>query len=145
MKSALKVNPYLNFNGKTEEAFTFYKEVFGGDFSTLQRFNEVPASAGPPIPEKEGRRIMHIALPIGSDTVLMGSDISESMGHTLTEGNNNHISLHPGSLDEAKRLFGALSIGGKVEMPLEKMFWGAYFASFGDKFGVRWMINYAEK
>ncbi len=144
MKKGMKVNPYLNFDGTTEEAFKFYRSIFGGDFTALQRFKDMPVS-DLPMPEKEVERIMHIALPIGDDTILMGSDISESMGHSLTVGNNIHISLHPESEEEAKRLFNALSAGGKVEMPLGKMFWGAWFASFADRFGVRWMINYEDK
>ena len=139
----LRVNPYLNFNGKTEEAFNFYKSVFGGEFSALQRFKDIPASEQT-MPEGEGQHIMHVALPIGEGTVLMGSDISEGMGMSLTQGNNIYLSLHPASKEEAERLFKELSAGGKVEMPFEKMFWGAYFASFTDKFGVEWMINYEE-
>ena len=138
-----KVNPYLNFNGKTEEAFNFYKSVFGGEFTALQRFKDIPASEQA-MPEVEGERIMHVSLPIGEGTTLMGTDISEGMGMSLTQGNNVYLSLHPDSKEEAERLFKQLSAGGKVEMPLEKMFWGAYFASFTDKFGVGWMINYEE-
>ena len=139
----LRVNPYLNFNGKTEEAFNFYKSVFGGEFATLQRFKDIPASEQP-MPKGEGERIMHVSLPIGEGTTLMGTDISEGMGMSLTQGNNVYLSLHPDSKEEAERLFKQLSVGGKVEMPLGKMFWGAYFASFTDKFGVEWMINYEE-
>lgn len=144
MDTGLKVNPYLNFNGNTEEAFHFYRSVFGGNFTALQRFKDIPPGEQK-MPSSEGERIMHIALPIGNGTILMGSDISESMGHVLIVGNNNYISLHPESKVDAERLFKALSAGGKVEIPLEKMFWGSYFASFADKFGVRWMINYDEK
>lgn len=140
----LKENPYLNFNGNTEEAFMFYKSVFGGEFSALLRFKDMPQGQTP-VAEQEKERILHIALPIGEDTVLMGSDISESMGQKLTTGNNIYISLQTGSKEEAERLYNALSAGGKIEMPLQKMFWGAYFASFSDKFGVQWMINYKEK
>ena len=110
----------------------------------IQRFKEMPAGERP-MPKEEGERIMHISLPIGEGTVLMASDISPGSGHVLTVGNNNYISLQPDSLDEARRLFAELPVGGKVEMPLEKMFWGAYFASFADQFGVRWMINFDEK
>jgi PhnB protein len=141
MVAKLKVNPYLNFNGATQEAFNFYKSIFGGEFTSVQRFKDMPPSKKP-IPEGERERIMHIALAIGSDTVLMGSDISKSMGHSLTQGNSIYISLHTETLEDAQRLFKGLSAGGKVEMPLEKMFWGAYFASFRDKFGILWMINF---
>lgn len=143
MKSMLRFNPYLNFDGHAWEAFNFYRSVFGGEFSLVQRFKDMPPTQRP-MPENEAERIMHISLPIGNGTILMGSDISESMGQTLVEGNTVYISLHPGTLEEAERLFKALSAGGKVIMPLEKMFWGAYFASFGDKFGIMWMINYEE-
>lgn len=143
MTTALRINPYLNFDGKTEEAFNFYKSVFGGEFSRVERFGAMP---GPPgtVPKEEANRIMHIALPVG-ETVLMGSDTSPSRGHVITQGNNVNLSLHPESLAEAQRLFGALSAGGVMEMPFAKMFWGAWFGSFADKFGIRWMINFEEK
>ncbi|MBN1981249.1 MAG: hypothetical protein JW795_06945 [Chitinivibrionales bacterium] len=115
-----------------------------GEFTALQRFKEIPDSEQP-IAAEEGERIMHIALPIGGETVLMGSDISESMGQKLIEGNNNYVSLHPESKDDALRLYKALSNGGKIEMPFEKAFWGAYFASFTDTFGINWMIHFEEK
>lgn len=143
-----KINVYLNFNGKTEEAFNFYKSVFGGVFTTLQRFKDVPADAVPPGAEamrtKEGERIMHIALPVGDNT-LMGTDVSEAMGQELHFGNNSYISLHPDNKEEAERIFNALSAGGKIEMAFQKMFWGAYYGSFTDKFRVGWMVNYEEK
>ncbi len=135
-----KANIYLNFNGTTEEAFLFYKSVFGGEFSMLQRFKDIPD--GPPMPEAVLNGIMHIALPLGDNCTLMGTDAIESMGQKLTVGNNAHISLHPDSEDEARRLFSALSVGGKVEMDLQDMFWGAMFGSFADKFGTQWMVNY---
>ncbi|OGY49283.1 MAG: glyoxalase [Candidatus Buchananbacteria bacterium RIFCSPHIGHO2_02_FULL_39_17] len=140
----MKLNPYLNFNGNAEEAMNFYKSVFGGEFSALQRFKEVPDSEQP-MPESEGNRIMHVALPIGKDVVLMGSDISEKMGMKLNQGNNMYISLHPDTKEEAERLFQTLSEDGNIEMKFQKMFWGAWFASFTDKYGVQWMVNYEEK
>lgn len=140
------VQPYLNFDGKAEEAFNFYKSVFGGEFSMMQRFNEIPASPDmPPIPEEEGKRIMHVALPIGNGGMLMASDTMPSMGHTLTEGNNFYVSLHPDNKEEADRLFKGLSEGGTVKMPMTDMFWGAYYGDFKDKFGIQWMINCQEK
>jgi PhnB protein len=136
-----KMNPYLNFDGKAEEAFTFYKSVFGGDFvGGVHKIGDAPGTEG--LPEDEKRRIMHIALPIDANTTLMASDIIPSAGHKLTEGNNVHISLHPDSREEADKLFNGLSAGGNVEMPLEDTFWGAYFGSFTDKFGIKWMVNY---
>lgn len=136
----LKASVYLNFNGTTEEAFAFYKSVFGGDFIGIQRFRDIPNA--PPMPEEVLDKIMHIALPIGENLVLMATDALEAMGQKLTVGNNVHISLHPDSQDEAQRLFAALSAGGKVEMALQETFWGALYGSFSDKFGVHWMINY---
>ncbi|MCR4264524.1 MAG: VOC family protein [Candidatus Roizmanbacteria bacterium] len=140
----ITINPYLNFNGKTEEAFNFYKSVFGGEFTGLQRFRDLPKSEQS-MPENEGDRIMHISLAIGKGNMLMGTDISEGMGMKLTTGNNVHLSLHPETKEEAERLFKELSAGGKVEMPFEKMFWDDYFGSFADKFGVQWMVNFKEK
>ncbi|HYF31738.1 MAG TPA: VOC family protein [Chitinophagaceae bacterium] len=136
-----KMNPYLNFDGKTEEAFNFYKSVFGGDFmGPMHRMRDMPG--GDQIPENEKDRIMHVTLPIGDGDHLMGSDTVPSMGHKLVEGNNVQISLHPTSREEADRLFNGLSAGGKVEMPMQDTFWGAYFGSFEDKFGIKWMVNY---
>jgi len=140
----VKINPYLNFNGDTEKAFNFYKSVFGGEFTALERFKDVPSSEQP-MPKNEGERIMHIALPIGDGNTLMASDISEGMGMKLTQGNNVYLSLHPDTIEESERLFNELSRGGKIEMKFEKMFWGAYYGSLTDKFGVQWMINYQEK
>ncbi|MEE6187624.1 VOC family protein [Niabella digestorum] len=136
-----KLNPYLNFDGKAEEAFNFYKSVFGGEFlGPVTRMSELPGTEN--LPENEKNRIVHIALPIGND-ILMASDILPSAGHKLIEGNNNYISIFPDSREEADRLFNALSEGGVVEMPMADQFWGAYYGSFTDKFGVRWMINYS--
>lgn len=136
----LTVNPYLNFAGNTEEVFNFYKSVFGGEFSSLQRFKDTPMAADMPAEVQE--KIIHIGLPIGNGTILMASDALESLGHTLTQGNNFYISLHPTSKEEATQLFNGLSEGGAIEMPLEDAFWGAYYGLFTDKFGIKWMINY---
>ena len=133
-------NPYLNFPGTTEEAFTFYKSVFGGEFIALQRFKDTPAADR--VPAKEKNLIMHVSLPIGKGNVLMGTDALESMGHKLTFGNNYNISIEADSKEEAKRLYDGLSFGGKIETPIHDEFWGAYFGMFTDKFGTRWMINY---
>lgn len=134
------INPYLNFNGNTEAAFNFYKSVFGGEFMALMRFKDNAECAQ--LAESDKDRIMHIALPIGNGNVLMGTDALESMGPKLTFGNNFYICLSPESKEEAERLFNGLSAGGKIEMPLQDMFWGAYYGSFADKFGVQWMVNY---
>ena len=136
----MKVNPYLNFDGKAEEAFNFYKSVFGGEFSGNMKMKEAPGTEQ--LTEDEQNRTLHISLPIGKDIVLMASDIIPSVGQKLIKGNNNYISLHPESGEESDRLFNALSAGGKIEMPMADQFWGDYFGSFTDKFGVCWMINF---
>ena len=136
----MKVNPYLNFDGQAEEAFIFYKSVFGGEFTGNMKMKDAPGTEN--LTESEKTRTMHISLPIGKDNLLMGSDILPSMGHKLTKGNNNYISLHPDSKAEADRLFNGLSEGGVIEMPMSDQFWGDYFGSFFDKFGIGWMINF---
>lgn len=137
----IKMNPYLNFDGQAEEAFNFYKSVFGGEFiGGIHRMSDAPGCEN--LPDNEKNRVMHVSLPIGGGTILMASDNCPSMGHQLTMGNNVYISLHPDSREEADRLFNELSAGGAIEMPMEDMFWGDYFGSFKDKFGVLWMINH---
>ncbi|MCD8538431.1 MAG: VOC family protein [Leadbetterella sp.] len=136
----MKLNPYLNFDGNAEEAFRFYQTVFGGELF-VQKMSEAPGTEN--LPEEEKGRAMHVALPIGDGQFLMASDCVPSMGHVLRMGNNNYISVAPGSREEAKRIFDALSEGGVIEMPLEDMFWGDYFGSFADKFGVYWMVNHS--
>lgn len=136
-----RVNIYLNFPGTTEEAFEFYRSVFGGEFTGFQRMSEVP---GLELPPEASNLIMHVALPLLGDTQLMGTDVVESMGHTLRTGDNISISLEPDSLEQTQTIFAALSDGGSEIVPLEKMFWGAYYASFIDRFGIRWMLNFAD-
>jgi len=135
------LNTYLNFQGNTEEVFNFYKSVFGGEFSMLQRFKDTPF--GQQMSDSEKEMIMHIALPVGKTSVLMATDALESMGQTLTNGNNSSISIHAESEEEANKLFNGLSEGGKVTMPLEKAFWGDYFGMFNDKYGIQWMVSYS--
>jgi PhnB protein len=139
----LTINPYLNFADNTEEAFIFYRSVFGGEFRALQRFKDTPETAN--VPDNEKDKIMHNALPIGKGNVLMATDTLDSMGQKLTVGNNIYITIRPESNQEADQLFKKLSARGKVEMPLQDMFWGAYFGAFRDRFGVQWMINYDSK
>ena len=134
------INPYLNFLGNTEEVFNFYKSVFGGEFSALQRFTGTPGSENLPAADKD--KIMHVALPISNGSTLMGTDALESMGHSLTLGNNISLSIIAESKEEADKIFNGLSAGGVIEMPIQDMFWGAYFGMFADKFGIRWMVNY---
>ncbi len=137
------INPYLNFNGNTEEAFNFYKSVFGGEFLAFQRFRDVPnLPAGDSMPEADKEKMMHVGLPIGKGNILMATDILESMGQSLTIGNNYSLSIDTESETEATNLFNALSAGGIITMPFEKAFWGAYFGMVTDKFGIQWMISY---
>ena len=137
-----KLNPYLNFHGTAEEAFKFYQSVFGGEFvGGVMKMGNAPGTEN--FSEEEKNRVMHIALPIGKD-LLMASDTMPSIGQTLTQGNGNYISIFPESREEADRIFNALSAGGEVEAPMEDQFWGDYFGSFKDKFGVYWMINFSK-
>ncbi len=138
------INVYVNFAGNTEEAFNFYRSVFGGEFTRVVRFKDMPME-GVTIPKADENRIMHIGLPIGKDNVLMASDALESLGQKLTQGNNFYISVHPESKEEADRIFNALSAGGTVEMPMADQPWGDYYGSLEDKFGVRWMVNYHQE
>ncbi|MEJ2881958.1 VOC family protein [Pedobacter sp. GR22-6] len=138
----MKVNPYLNFEGKAEEAFKFYQSVFGGELF-IQKMSDAPGTENLSAEEKD--YALHVSLPIGDGQFLMASDCVSSMGQVLQLGNNNYISISPDSRDEATRIFNGLSEGGKIEMPLDDMFWGDYFGSFKDKYGVCWMINYANK
>jgi PhnB protein len=132
------VNPYLNFNGNCEEAFKFYKAAFGGDFAMIMRFGDVPP--GTDKPGGDPNQIMHMSLPIGKGTVLMGSDVPPEYGK-VAFGANFYISISADSRKEVDKLFNALSAGGKVSMPLGDTFWGSYFGMFTDKFGVGWMVS----
>ena len=137
------INPYLNFNGNTEAAFNFYKSVFGGEFTTLQRFSDVPdLPGGEVLTDADKNGIMHISLPIGKGNTLMATDVLASAGHPKAAGNNVSLSLNVDSKEEADKLFNGLSAGGTIEMPLADAFWGAYFGMFKDKFGIQWMVNY---
>jgi len=142
-----RVSTYLNFANQTEEAFLFYQSIFGGEFiGGINRFGEMPPTEGmPPLPEKDKNLVLHMALPILGGFVLMGSDAPESMGFNVNYGNNVHINLETDTREETDRLFHALSDGGKITMPLQDMFWGDYFGSCTDKFGVQWMVNCASK
>jgi PhnB protein len=138
------INPYIHFNGNAEEAFTFYKSVFGGEFERVARFKDL-ASAEHPIPEKEANKIMHIALPIGKKDVLMGSDTPEFMGKHNENETRSKISIGAESKEEADKLFNGLSKGGKVEMPIADSPWGSYFGMFRDKYGIEWMVSFDQK
>jgi PhnB protein len=138
-----RTSTYLNFPNHTEEAFNFYKSVFGGEFNGgINRFKDIPADDNAPAMNDELKNmVMHVELPITGGHVLMGTDAPEQMGFKVNFGNNIYINLEPDTREETKRLFDALSDGGKAGMPLADMFWGAYFGSCTDKYGVQWMFN----
>ena len=138
-----RVSTYLNFPRSTEEAFNFYRTVFGTQFSgNIMRFGDIPAQPGePPLPDADKNLVMHVELPILAGHVIMGTDAPESMGFKLTEGNTVTINLEPDTREETDKLFKALSSGGRVDMPLADQFWGAYFGILVDRFGIRWMFN----
>ena len=142
-----RVSTYLNFPRSTEEAFNFYKSVFGGEFvGGINRMGEVPPQEGQPsMAEEDKNLVMHVALPILGGHMLMGTDAPESMGFKVNFGNNIYINLEPDTKEETDRLFKALATGGKVGMELQDMFWGDYFGSLTDKYGVQWMFNCAKK
>ncbi|MGE4288079.1 MAG: VOC family protein [Salinivirgaceae bacterium] len=141
------VSTYLNFTNKTEEAFNFNKKVFGTEFSGegLMRFKDIPSAEGQPaLAEKDLNLVMHVSLPILGGHVLMGTDAPELMGFKVTKGNNLYINLQPDTREETKRLFSELSEGGLVEQELQDMFWGDYYGSCEDKFGIHWMFVCSE-
>jgi PhnB protein len=137
------INPHVNFNGNAEEAFTFYKSVFGGEFATIMRFKDM-ASHEHPIAEKEANKIMHIALPVGNN-VLMGNDVPEFMGTVNEKENRSKISISAASREEADKIFSGLSAGGNIEVPIDDSPWGSYFGMFRDKFGIEWMVDFDPK
>ena len=138
-----QVNAYLTFNGNCEEAFIFYKSVFGTEFGDINRFGDMPVSEdGPQMPETDKNKIMHITLPISQETVLMGSDTGGEWASHFSQGNNISLSINTDSREEAERLFNGLSENGTVTMPLADTFWGAYFGMWTDQFGINWMVNY---
>jgi PhnB protein len=141
-----RVSTYLNFSRSTEEAFSFYKTVFQTDFAApIARFKDIPSDPNHPLPEADRDLVMHVALPLMGEHVLMGTDAPESMGFKVTQGNNVYINLEPDTRAETDRLFAALSEGGQVEMAMQEMFWGDYFGTLVDRFGVRWMFNCSGK
>lgn len=137
------INPHINFNGNTEEAFTFYQSVFGGEFATIMRFKDL-ASEDFPVAEHEANKIMHIALPIGKD-VLMANDVPEILGKTNENEHRSKIVISAESKAEADHLFNGLSEGGQIEMPISESPWGSYFGMFRDKYGIEWMVDYDPK
>lgn len=139
-----RVSTYLNFPGNTEEVFNFYKSVFGTEFiGGIQHFDQVPHDPGqPPLSDSVKKMVLHVELPILGGHILMGTDAPKEMGFSVATGNNMHIQLEPDSREETERIFNALSEGGKISMGLQDMFWGAYFGSFTDRYGINWMLNY---
>ena len=137
------INPYINFNGNAEEAFNFYKSVFGGEFAMIMRFKDVSSTENP-VSENEAHKIMHIALPIGKN-ILMANDVPEHMGVVNENENRSKISVSAESREEADKLFGGLSAGGNIEVPIGESPWGSYFGMFRDKFGIEWMVDFDPK
>ena len=135
------INPHINFNGNAEEAFTFYKSVFGGEFAKIIRFKDL-ASGGFKVSEKEENKIMHIALPIGNGSVLMGNDVPEIMGLTNENENRSKIVISAESKEEADKLFNGLSVGGQIEGPIGDSPWASYFGCFRDKYGIEWIVEF---
>ncbi len=138
-----QINPHINFNGNAEEAFTFYKSVFGGEFAKIIRFKDL-SSPEFPVSENEANKIMHIALPIGKN-ILMANDVPESTGRTNENENRSKISIRAESKEEADKLFNGLSVGGQIEVPIEESPWGSYFGMFRDKYGIEWMVDFDPK
>ena len=138
-----RIDPHINFNGNAEEAFNFYKSVFGGEFKQIMRFKDL-ASSEFPIAEKEANKIMHISLSIGKN-LLMANDVPEHMGRTNENENRSKICISAESKEEADKLFNGLSEGGQIEMPVTDSPWGSYFGMFRDKYGIEWMVNYDPK
>ena len=138
-----QINPHINFNGNAEEAFTFYKSVFGGEFVKIMRFKDI-SSPEFPVTENDANKIMHIALPIGKN-ILMANDVPESMGQTNENENRSKISISAESKEEADKLFNGLSVGGQIEAPIGDSPWGSYFGMFRDKYGIEWMVDFDPK
>jgi PhnB protein len=136
------INPWINFNGNAEEAFTFYKSVFGGEFSKIVRFKDI-ASEEMPVSEKEENKIMYIALPIGNNTTLIANDVPEVLGQVNEHENRSKILVSTENREEADRLFNDLSAGGEVEGPMGNSPWGTYAGMFRDKYGIEWIIEFS--
>ncbi len=143
--SCEKVNAYLFFDGQTEEVFHFYKDVFQIDFDDdgIKRYSDMPnEDTEKKLSEEEGRKVMHVSLSLSEHFTLMGADISPMMGMDIRYGNNTHLSIQPESLEDVERIYSELSVKGEILSPLEKSFWGSYWAHFRDRYGIFWMINF---
>lgn len=139
------INPYIMFNGNTEEAFYFYKSVFGGEFTKIIRFKDIMDTLGDTVSENEADKIMHISLPIGRHSMLIANDVPASMGIVNENENRSKISISPESREEADRIYSTLTVGGQIEVPIEESPWGSYFAMFRDKYGIEWIIDFDTK
>lgn len=140
----MKIHPYLNFEGKTEEAFRFYEKVLGGKLTEFHRFGSMPPQEGFELTPEQKNFVMHVGLELPDGQMIMASDMLAGMGPARVEGNNFSISVHPKSRQDADRIFSALAEGGAVTMPIADQFWGDYFGSLTDRFGINWMVNYSD-
>lgn len=140
----MKIHAYLNFEDRTEEAFRFYEQVLGGKLTEIHRFGIMPPQGGVELTAEQKNRVMHVALQLPDGQMIMGSDTLAGMGPKRVEGNNFSMSVHPTSRQEADRIFNALAEGGRVTMPMADQFWGDYFGSLTDRFGINWMVNYTD-
>jgi PhnB protein len=141
----MRIHAYLNFDGRTEEALRFYAQVLGGQLTEIHRFGSMPQEGGFELTPEQKNRVMHVGLELPHGQMLMASDVLEGMGEPRVEGNNVSLSVHPDSRREADRIFNALADGGTVTMPLADQFWGDYYGSLVDRFGINWMVNYSEQ
>jgi PhnB protein len=140
----MKIHPYLNFDSKAEEAFRFYEKALGGKLTEIHRFGSMPQQDGFELTPEQKNLVMHVGLQLPDGEMIMASDMLTGMGPQRVEGNNISISVHPGSRQEADRIFNALAEGGTVTMPIADQFWGDYFGSLTDRFGINWMVNYSD-
>lgn len=140
----MKIHPYINFGNQTEEAFRFYQKALGGELTEIHRFGAMPQQGGFELTPEQKNRVMHVGLQFPDGQMLMASDMLEGMGPQRVEGNNISISVHPDSRQEADRIFNALAQGGTITMPIADQFWGDYFGSLIDRFGINWMVNYTD-
>lgn len=141
----MKLNTYLTFEDNCQDAFNLYKEIFGGEFSTVMKFSDIPPGEDFKYDEDEKDKLLHISMPIGKDSYLMGSDTPKSVNSKLQQGNNCALSLDTHCRSETERIFKALSEGGSITMPLEDTFWGAYYGKCIDRFGIHWQLNCVEQ
>lgn len=139
------LNPHLTFPGNCEEAFTFYKSVFGQEFLHLGKFSQIPSDEGSVIPEERMNKILHVALPVGQGTILMGSDSGDEWNPTVTSGNNVSVSVTADSKEDADKIFEALASDGKIIMQIGDVFWGSYYGICTDRYGINWMVSFSKK